>query len=308
MRKELATSVLKKPVVILARKVALGFVAWLVTILFVAPSYGQRIYYAELGDANWVGSGNRLGCRIEQDIPRFGKAIFEHLSGKQHHLNFRLETPLPSPAKGTKRVTKSQPPAWRPGESTQTLFNYVVSKDKLSLIWDTAQANVLLSELETGMEPTIYYRPDRGSDDGYQVRVSAVNFAPLYPTFNECQTSLLDFTLDEIKLTVLRYYIESSRFSKRTKQKLERVRLYLAEDTDFKEVIVEGHADSKSSRWYNMQLGKRRAERVKEFLIESGLPESLITVKVYGESKPIASNRKEAGRALNRRVVIRFIK
>jgi outer membrane protein OmpA-like peptidoglycan-associated protein len=68
---------------------------------------------------------------------------------------------------------------------------------------------------------------------------------------------------------------------------------------------VEGHTDSIGSDAYNMALSKRRAEAVVSYLASKGLDRSRATVVGLGESQPVADNATEAGRAQNRRVVIK---
>jgi OOP family OmpA-OmpF porin len=68
--------------------------------------------------------------------------------------------------------------------------------------------------------------------------------------------------------------------------------------------ILEGHTDSTGPAEYNMQLSKRRAEAVKKALIERGIDASRLKVEAYGETKPIAPNDTEEGRAKNRRVEV----
>jgi hypothetical protein len=65
---------------------------------------------------------------------------------------------------------------------------------------------------------------------------------------------------------------------------------------------IEGHTDSKGSTDYNMKLSQMRALAVKSYLQSKGISEDRITAFGYGESKPIASNETEEGRAKNRRV------
>ncbi len=68
--------------------------------------------------------------------------------------------------------------------------------------------------------------------------------------------------------------------------------------------ILEGHTDSIGSAAYNLKLSKRRAEAVKNALVERGIDASRLSVKAYGESKPVASNDTAEGRAKNRRVEV----
>ncbi|WP_456382550.1 OmpA family protein [Hydrogenimonas sp.] len=71
--------------------------------------------------------------------------------------------------------------------------------------------------------------------------------------------------------------------------------------------ILEGHTDSKGAAAYNMQLSKRRAEAVKKAIVERGVEASRLKVEAYGETRPIASNDTEEGRAKNRRVEVVLI-
>ena len=67
-------------------------------------------------------------------------------------------------------------------------------------------------------------------------------------------------------------------------------------------VEVDGHTDNTGSASVNARLSKQRAEAVRQYLIEHGVPEDRLTAKGYGPSKPIASNKTAEGRAQNRRV------
>jgi OOP family OmpA-OmpF porin len=68
---------------------------------------------------------------------------------------------------------------------------------------------------------------------------------------------------------------------------------------------VAGHTDSIGDEAFNMGLSKRRAQAVLDYLESKGVAPGRMTAVGYGESKPIADNATEEGRALNRRVVIR---
>ena len=52
-------------------------------------------------------------------------------------------------------------------------------------------------------------------------------------------------------------------------------------------VVIEGHCDERGTREYNMGLGFRRAQAVKEFLIEQGVTADRITVISYGKDRPV---------------------
>lgn len=71
-------------------------------------------------------------------------------------------------------------------------------------------------------------------------------------------------------------------------------------------VDVAGHTDSTGSDTYNLDLSQRRASAVSSYLISQGNNPQRFYVQGYGESRPIADNSTEAGRAANRRVEIQI--
>jgi len=73
-------------------------------------------------------------------------------------------------------------------------------------------------------------------------------------------------------------------------------------------IEIEGHTDNVGSKELNQKLGLERAEAVKRYLYEQHqVPLHKINVISYGEDKPVAPNNNRAGRAQNRRVVVRLL-
>jgi len=64
---------------------------------------------------------------------------------------------------------------------------------------------------------------------------------------------------------------------------------------------IEGHADERGSTEYNLALGNRRAEAVRQFLVGFGLAESRFSIVSYGEERPLDRGTSEAAWARNRR-------
>jgi peptidoglycan-associated lipoprotein len=67
---------------------------------------------------------------------------------------------------------------------------------------------------------------------------------------------------------------------------------------------LEGHTDERGSREYNIALGERRANAVRQVMSAMGVPSQQIRVVSYGEERPAASGPDEQSYALNRRVEI----
>lgn len=68
---------------------------------------------------------------------------------------------------------------------------------------------------------------------------------------------------------------------------------------------LEGHADERGSREYNIALGERRANAVRDFLVLQGVSASSLEVVSYGEERPVAMGSDESAYSQNRRVEIK---
>ena len=68
-------------------------------------------------------------------------------------------------------------------------------------------------------------------------------------------------------------------------------------------VTVEGHADERGTREYNLALGARRANAVKEFLVSQGVSTGRVETVSYGKERPMCTESSEACWAQNRRGV-----
>lgn len=73
---------------------------------------------------------------------------------------------------------------------------------------------------------------------------------------------------------------------------------------DMLQVRLEGHADERGTREYNLALGDRRANAIRAYLVAQGASRSQIEVISYGEEKPINSGHSESAWAQNRRVEV----
>jgi outer membrane protein OmpA-like peptidoglycan-associated protein len=69
-------------------------------------------------------------------------------------------------------------------------------------------------------------------------------------------------------------------------------------------LAVEGYTDSVGSEDFNLKLSQQRADTVRDYLVNQGLPNSFVTAKGFGEADPVADNGTPAGRQQNRRVEI----
>lgn len=71
-------------------------------------------------------------------------------------------------------------------------------------------------------------------------------------------------------------------------------------------IRIEGHTDSDGSDEQNLELSKKRAERIRKILVDNGFDAGQIQVSGFGETRPVADNSTEQGKAANRRVELYF--
>ncbi|MCW9034472.1 MAG: peptidoglycan-associated lipoprotein Pal [Rhodospirillales bacterium] len=70
-----------------------------------------------------------------------------------------------------------------------------------------------------------------------------------------------------------------------------------------KTIVVEGHCDERGTREYNLALGERRANSVKDYLVALGVSSSRISTVSYGKERPVALGHEDAAWSQNRRSV-----
>ena len=110
------------------------------------------------------------------------------------------------------------------------------------------------------------------------------------PTVRELQANIRDIHFD-----FDRYDIRSD-----AKPVLSEVASMLLRNTNLK-VITEGHADERGTSEYNLALGDRRANSVREYLISLGVSSGRIETISYGEERPVCMEQTEECWAINRR-------
>lgn len=136
---------------------------------------------------------------------------------------------------------------------------------------------------------------ENGADAG-----AGVNAAPLAPTGANDPSSPLFFT-QTIGDRVL-FSVDSSTLTPAGQQTLNGQANWLKTNADYT-AIIEGHADEQGTREYNLALGSRRANAVREYLVSQGVPSTRLRVISYGKERPIEVCASEACYSQNRRAV-----
>jgi len=104
-----------------------------------------------------------------------------------------------------------------------------------------------------------------------------------------------------IVLNGVHFEFDSARLTPESSVVLDDVAEKLQQTPDIK-VEIDGHASAEGDDRYNLDLSTRRAEAVREYLIEAGVDADSMSANGFGETRPLVSNADENGRTVNRRV------
>ena len=98
-----------------------------------------------------------------------------------------------------------------------------------------------------------------------------------------------------------------SSLTTKSRETLRKQAKYLRKNKNLN-VTIEGHADERGSRAFNLALGEKRADAVKEIFLLNNISDTRIETVSYGEEKPVVDAYSEESHSLNRRVELKFKK
>jgi sodium-type flagellar protein MotY len=283
-------------------------ILWLCILLIPLNSWAAlRQYSAKVESSNWqLKNPNRLQCSLTHSLPGYGEAVFTSLASKQLNMEFELDMMQLPKTYGVAAVY-SVPPKWMPGQVSKTIADMTIRKQYNGDLPEQA-AWTMLSELEKGYWPTIYYQDWYNQYDQVAVGLNASNFIVPYQQFAQCVANLLPYSFEDIAYTVLNFDFGTTELTKYSKQRLSMIAEYLKEDQDLELVLVDGYTDSYGPTGINQKVSIERAVEVKSYFSNLGVAAERIEVTGHGERRHISPNTNESTRALNRRVVVRMSK
>lgn len=115
----------------------------------------------------------------------------------------------------------------------------------------------------------------------------------------------LDDPESPLATRVVYFDLDSSEIRDEYRSVVEAHAAYLAEHPEAR-LRLEGHTDERGSREYNIALGERRANAVRQLMALLGATEQQLTPISYGEERPVALGHDESAWRLNRRVELEY--
>lgn len=107
-----------------------------------------------------------------------------------------------------------------------------------------------------------------------------------------------------LNITTFYFDFDQSTIKQEARAALEAHAAYLVESGS--NVVLEGHADERGTREYNLALGERRAQAVARYLTVLGVSSAQIESVSYGEERPASMGHDDSSWSLNRRVELRY--
>ncbi|GAB0110347.1 flagellar protein MotY [Pseudoalteromonas distincta] len=267
----------------------------------------MRQYTATQDNSNWeVVKTTRLQCQLNHEVPYYGEAIFKASASKNKNLTFNLDMVV-RPDNYAIAGLKAVPPTWRAGLPARDIANMKLLK-KFDGELGNKTAWEMLSELEKGYYPTFYYQDWQNSADKIAVGISSVNFKQAYWAFLQCRDELLPYSFEDISFTVMNYQSNSSKLTKSSQQRLNKIAEYLKNDASIESISIDSYTDSYGGRWNNLDLSRKRAKTIKDYMVSLGVDEAKVQTTGLGEKRFVDNNDNILGRDKNRRLIIQIEK
>ena len=275
-------------------------------VLALSPAWaGFQFYGARIDEAKWRTSGNRLECRLSQEIPGYGKATFRLHSLES--MEFRVSSNY-IPRKDSQALVFVRPTSWKKYANQSILGRVPLSPQKDVLVVPEDWAYRMALELREGMEAVWSHSDWADSRDIVTAKVLPIRFESAWRDFERCNENLIDYGYNDVRFTAFYFGKKSMRLSRKEKSYLNKLAEYVLLDTDYQYIKINSHTDSRGVRGKNLAISKRRANMVKNYLVNKGVNPKNFVIVARGEKKPKYNNRTKSGRAKNRRVEIILVK
>ena len=266
----------------------------------------EREYIVPMEKSVWTSSGKKNHeCGLSQIIPFYGEGKFIHKSG--HKVKFDLLSDEPVMTDNVQILVQSEPPSWRHDDKVFEIGQFNFKRGHNPLIVQSPYASRMLQQVENGMSPVIIYRDMADGRDIIAVMLSPINFRKALAEYRECEKTLLDFDLDEIKNLTLYFATNKDILTTRSRRDLKNVIRYLKMDPSILQVKINAHADSRGRRRFNDKLSERRSEAVLKYLLSVGAKAEMLYAVHHGERSPGHTNKTARGRSKNRRADVQLL-
>ncbi len=271
--------------------------SWLFCFPFLVQA---EQFQPAITDTQWELINSPIECTLSQPIRDFGTAKFGQFAGWPFSLTFTTNT-QPS-KKGSVTFEVAEAP-WQNSEQRQDLVIVMAQQGQRVFHIEGVNARQALNHINEGRFPTLFYLSQHSHQE-INVLMSTVHLQDFLPQFEACLIDLLPYSFEDIQNLTVNFELEKSELGELEKIALMRVVKFVQADSSIRKIALAGHTDNHGRKRLNQALSDARSAVVKNFLMDNGVPESLITVASHLELIPVMSNKTQTGRAHNRRTEI----
>lgn len=266
----------------------------------------SRIYEAPIDEVKWSAApAHPLKCTLEQEIPLYGRAVFQRTAGRKPRFILHVVQPIEEASEGK---LLAMPPMWLVNAKPIVKATIPIQKGYEPVVLEYEQANWMLGQLQSGWEPSIMMNEWSGTVKLSVTKISGVKMQDALSKYTTCLKQLLTYNFEDIQYKTILYPNGGSGLSDDDKAYLDKVARYLTIDKDVRTVILKGYTDNVGTIRNNYLLSIDRLNVVQAYLKEKGVNESMMEVTAFGKRNPIATNDTAKGRAKNRRVTVELRK
>jgi OOP family OmpA-OmpF porin len=262
-------------------------------------------YYALRSIA--IGTGlliSAVGCSTVGPNPALEQARLSYTQAQQ---NPQIATNAPVAWREAERALQNAERAWKDDEDQEEVQHLAyVAERKVEIARASAQQKMAEAEVQRLGEERDRVLLESRSREAQQAQQTAqtatARATKLEQELRELRARETERGL-ELTLGDVLFEVNQANLRPGAMRNLYQLADFLKQNPT-RNVLIEGHTDSTGSEATNLELSRRRAEAVREFLISSGVSPDRLTARGHGETYPIASNDTVAGRQQNRRVEV----
>lgn len=206
--------------------------------------------------------------------------------------------------------TAPPPPAARPTVTLQASSTFIQKGESSTLTWSSTNATSLVVAPSVGSvapegsakvspaDSTTYTITATGPGGSTDATVRITVAAPA-PAVVETPKESID-TLFNREVHDAYFDYNKSDLRPDARDALSQTAVFLRKNPDVR-VVIEGHCDERGTTEYNVGLGQRRADTVKEFLVSLGISADRLSTTSFGKEKPFCTEHEESCWQQNRR-------
>jgi len=228
-----------------------------------------QVYQAPITDSNWTFSGNRVACHLTHQIPNYGIAVFDQLSGERVSFTLRADAYVPPI---NTAVLTAVSPVWMHDVPATKLALVKAKAHQVSL--KSGVSERMLQTLTNGRFPEFSYQV-KSTGARVKVAMSSINFLEAMVQFEACRQNLLPYSRKEVNQQLSLFTSGSTKITHKNRKLLSKASTYIKESGNKERIDLVSGTDAFSVK-DGRRIYDKRIQSIRESLQQSGLSEDRV--------------------------------